>query len=153
MSLLRFSMLLPNVPESVLKVGNLIYKNNGLTETFAATTGSVGNQYRGCQNKIRKGCLPSHISVGIKNYEVSTQRLWLPQVKGIEGSFFPIQPFSVDIRGTIRGDFGIHFDANVPGSAGCIVLRTQAGWTRFLEIMASLNTRRIKSVPLHVNYE
>ena len=55
----------------------------------------------------------------------------MPDTKGVEGSFYQILPFEVPTDGAIRGDFGIHFDANVPGSLGCIVLTTQRGWDAF----------------------
>lgn len=150
---LHFAMALPKTPRDNLIAGVLTYcKNEKPALTFRATSGCIGNQYVGCQSRKGKGAIPSCKQVGIYSYSVSTQKLWLPHVKGVEGSFFPISPFSVNVNGVARGDFGIHFDANVPGSVGCIVLPLQADWTNFLETMKDLHEQRIKSIPLHVSY-
>ncbi len=55
----------------------------------------------------------------------------MPNVKGVEGSFFAISPFAVKLTNVTRGDFGIQFDANVPGSARCIASRKQDHWDMF----------------------
>lgn len=103
-------------------------------------------QYHGAWKIPRRGCIPP------RTWELSTQRLWLPNVKGVEGSFYGIAPFMVTVDGVQRGDFGIHFDANVPGSAGCIVIKQQDHWDIFRKVMAEYNSLRIKSVPLEVTY-
>lgn len=46
-----------------------------------------------------------------------------------------IFPFEVNLGGLSRGDFGIYFDANVPG-AGCIVIRQQDHWDLFRNQMS-----------------
>ncbi|MCC3409822.1 MAG: hypothetical protein JGK17_30625, partial [Microcoleus sp. PH2017_10_PVI_O_A] len=49
-------------------------------------------------------------------------------------------------------EFGIHFDANVPGSAGCIVLQKRRGWDRFCERMQSIARSGVEQVSLKVVY-
>ncbi|MBD2775177.1 hypothetical protein ICL16_24720 [Iningainema sp. BLCCT55] len=58
----------------------------------------------------------------------------------------------VRINGQQRGDFGIHRDANVPGSAGCVVLTTIPGWEGFQLDMRNLATSGVQKVPLLVSY-
>ncbi|GET43002.1 hypothetical protein [Microseira wollei] len=76
----------------------------------------------------------------------------MPGVKGIEGMFYPIKPF-VQVNGIQRGDFGIHADANVPGSAGCIVLPPKGnGWKVFPERMTEIAAAGLFRIPLPVVY-
>lgn len=153
MSSLLFSMKLPYERHlKTLVTGKLTLEVDGISQTFTATSGCIGYQYHGAQAIKGKGAIPTQRMVGIPSYSVSTNKLWLPHVKGIEGSFFPIAPFQVKLSSGIRGDFGIHFDANVPGSAGCIVLPKQHDWTAFLEAMKWLARSGIKAVPLQVSY-
>ncbi|HAA28895.1 MAG TPA: hypothetical protein DCE56_15920 [Cyanobacteria bacterium UBA8553] len=73
--------------------------------------------------------------------------------KGIEGNFYPIKPFTVAIDGKNRGDFGIHKDANVPGSAGCITLSIDGvRWQRFEKQMSAIRRAGINRIPLQVVY-
>jgi hypothetical protein len=58
----------------------------------------------------------------------------------------------ITINGVERGDFGVHFDANVPGSSGCIVLRSQIGWNAFQKDMKNLLDTHLEAVPLIVSY-
>ncbi|NEU77449.1 hypothetical protein PI95_034580 [Hassallia byssoidea VB512170] len=58
----------------------------------------------------------------------------------------------VMVNGVQRGDFGVHFDANMPGSAGCVVLRTSVGWQAFEKDMKNLYSDGVKEVPLLVSY-
>lgn len=153
METFHFTMILPRTPRGSLIVGVLTYCENEKTvNAFQATSGCISNQFHGCQNRKGRGCLPSHKQVGIPHYTISTQKLWLPHVKGVEGSFFAISPFTVNINGVSRGDFGVHFDANGPGSAACVVLQTHRGWTAYLKLMEELRKKKLQSVPLFVNY-
>lgn len=154
MPLLQFTMQLPDKPTSTFVVGRLAIKEDKKADrVFKATSGCIGSQYHGCQNIRGRGALPSCSQAKISHYTVSTQALWMPQVKGVEGVFFPVAPFSVRLGNVTRGDFGIHFDANVPGSAGCIVLQTKTGWQTFVGIMADLHEARVKALPLVVSYD
>jgi hypothetical protein len=83
-------------------------------------------------------------------YTVSVDPLWMPNVRGVEGSFYQIWPFEVPTDGDPRGDFGIHFDANQPGSLGCIVLSTQRGWDAFRRDIKKAGD--VDRIPLEVRY-
>ncbi len=128
-------------------------KNGELVDVYIATSGSVGNQDRNDTDKKARGAIPSTLDAGLKNYWVVTKAVNMPNVKGVEGLFFSIEPFSVKVNGVQRSDFGIHADANVPGSAGCIVLPPSGnGWRVFQERMRQLNQEGIKRIPLQVVY-
>ncbi len=144
---LTFSMDIPNHSTSAFQYGKLLLNDDDENVAFMATSGIANYQYHGGWKIPRRGLIPP------RSYEVSTNKLWLPNVRGIEGSFFAISPFMVDIDGVKRGDFGIHFDPpGTLGSAGCIVLKQQDHWTLFLKKMAEYQALRIKSIPLKVVY-
>lgn len=151
-----FFMGIPKEPINTLVKGFLVVKTDADKSgiKLQALSGCRGYQYRGAWRFKGKGCLPPTAAVAPNKYTVSTQRLWLPNVRGVEGSFYAIAPFMVTAApGVQRGDFGIHFDANVPGSAGCIVLPLQDHWDVFRELMNDLRTKGIKQLPLTVNYQ
>lgn len=127
------------------------------------STDSIKNIYRatsGCANWQEydeisargKGSIPPQNLVGIDHYIVSTNPIYMPRTKGVEGNFYKINPHDVTIAGVGRGDFGIHQDANVPGSAGCIVLTSAVGWKGFQEDMEFLSSLTIFQVPLLISY-
>jgi len=74
------------------------------------------------------------------------------ETRGVEGDFFHITPDPVISDKGERGELGVHFDANVPGTAGCIALTREFGWRRFCDRMASIANLGIKSLPLTVKY-
>jgi hypothetical protein len=71
---------------------------------------------------------------------------------GIAGNFYAITPSEVTVGGVTRGLFGIHRDANVPGTNGCVGVVTPTGWAALQEWMLKLNKLGIKEVPLQVDY-
>lgn len=78
-----------------------------------ATSGIGGFQYAGAHAVRGRGCLPP-----ANDWKISTSGYKLT-TKGVEGMFYHITP---DPRQG-RGELGLHRDANVPGSSGCIVVR------------------------------
>lgn len=118
-----------------------------------ATSGISGYQNKGAWRIKGRGYIPPSIQIIPQKWFVSTQRLWMPQVKGVEGSFYAIAPLAVNLGGLSRGDFGIHFDANVPGSAGCIVIRQQDHWDLFRNEMSAFRLEGIQQVALFVSYD
>lgn len=152
---LEFHLQLPTFSSPHLQRGYLLIKEH-LTSAgikLAATSGCRGNQFQRSWNLKGRGPLPPSKAIAPKRYSVSTQRLWLPQVRGVEGSFYAIAPFSLRLDGGIhRGDFGIHFDANAPGSAGCIVLLLQEHWDVVRELMAEFRLDGHQQIPLEVVY-
>ena len=82
---------------------------------------------------------------------IPTKPYWL-DTRGVEGYFFHITPDPVGSGEQIRAELGIHFDANVPGTSGCIGLKNWEGWQGFLRRMAKIALLGIKSLPLKVEY-
>lgn len=141
---LFFSMTLQ--PSNFLLWGilKLVYSDKKEID-YIATSGCTQWQQSGDEWARGKGPIPAG------NYAIPATPYHL-ETKGIEGDFFHITPDPVGSGNRIRSELGIHFDANVPGSAGCIVLRNLAGWERFCDRMEAIAKSGIKSIPLSVNY-
>lgn len=125
---------------------------NSIKNIYIATSGQANYQSSGALATRGKGPIPPVTDIGIPSYTVDTIPLYMPDVRGVEGNFHKINPHMVQIEGVGRGDFGIHFDANVPGSSGCVVLRTTKGWQAFQEDMKNLATVGLQQIPLLVSY-
>ncbi|MCC3568304.1 MULTISPECIES: hypothetical protein [unclassified Microcoleus] len=135
-------------PATELLDGNLqlIYPD-GKAIDYLATSGCAGWQQPGDEWERGKGPIPQGF-----DYEIPTRPYW-SDTRGIEGLFFHITPDPVvSPGGRTRSELGIHFDANVPGSAGCIVLRNRSGWEKFCQRMEAMARSGIKQIPLKVVY-
>jgi hypothetical protein len=130
----------------------LLDSEPSILNTYIATSGLPNNQRFDCLSSPGRGSIPQNSLIGVDCYQVSTTPIYMPGVKGVEGNFYKINPHIVTINGVERGDFGVHFDANVPGSSGCVVLRTAVGWQAFEKDMKSLLTSGVKEIPLLVSY-
>lgn len=128
----------------------LLLNNNQLIDTFIATSGINNHQ----ESFFTRGKSPIPPSNQIKSkWILSTIPSYQPKVKGIEGNFYPILPIKVELPDkSIRSEFGIHFDANVIGSSGCIVIKNSFAWNDFQEIIKGINSDNIKEIPLIVSY-
>jgi len=112
-------------------------------------TSSVESKQQGESFHNKGGLIPPQYRCGIPCWYVETKPIPMPSVKGVEGNFYKINPHSVTTdKGGVRGDFGIHLDANVPGSMGCIVMDK----TRFADFERVIKTVKEKSIPLFVFY-
>ncbi len=127
-------------------------ESSKVEDTFIATSGLANNQRYDCLSFAGHGPIPPPGMVSINHYWVETAPIYMPQVKGVQGNFYKILPYTVKVEKITRGDFGVHFDANTPGSAGCIVLRTKVGWQAFEEVFKNFAKQGIKEVPLAVSY-
>lgn len=130
----------------------LLIEDNEITEQYRATSGCPNYQAYAHISTKGKGAIPPQYETKLKNYQVSTTPLYMPGVKGVEGNFFKINPHFVRVGQVERGDFGIHADKNVPGSAGCIVLVTDTGWLGYQKQMKRLADKGINQVPLLISY-
>jgi hypothetical protein len=115
---------------------------SAVNNTYIATSGLPNNQRFDCLSSKGTGPIPPQTIVGIDHYKVDTTPLYMPGVRGVEGNFYKISSFTVTVSNTERASFGIHFDANVPGSSGCVVLRTAVGWQASLERHESFINKR-----------
>ena len=131
----------------------LNHLETGIQDIWIASSSSAGRQYPENFHK-RGGFLPpTYRTKNVKKYEVETKPLNLKHVKGCEGNFYKITPFKVETdQGGTRSDFGIHLDANKPGSLGCIVMDLY----RFQDFEKTITLLRhkgnIKSIPLFNQY-
>ena len=133
-------------PATELLLGNLeLTYPEGTKIPYLASSGCVQWQQPEDQSAIARGPIPAG------QYSIPTIPYWV-ETRGIEGWFFHITPDPVVVNGVTRGEFGIHFDANVPGSAGCIVLQRSSGWKRFCERMQLIAKCGVESLPLEVRY-
>ena len=143
---LVFSMDLQN--SSSLVTGNLkLVTLDGQEINYLATSGCRGWQDKDNVWSVAKGPIPPGF-----NYQVPTTPYY-SSTKGVEGMFFHIKPDPVvSSHGVHRGEFGIHFDANVPGSAGCIALEHKDAFNTFCDRMKKIANAGIHSIPLQIVY-
>jgi hypothetical protein len=142
---LVFTMTLAR--SSGLILGQLaLFEDDRRRNLFSATSGYPGKQYPFSWRE-KGGVIPPK-----EAYQVATNPLPMPNVRGVEGAFFAITPFTIQTMGDERGDFGVHADKNAPGSLGCPVLQTDRGWAAFQREMAALTVAGVKSLPLSVIY-
>jgi hypothetical protein len=124
-----------------------------IIERYIATSGLPQWQQRGDHTQKARGPIPRPDKVGIQYYEVSTTSEYVPDVPGISGEFFPIFPTEVELAdGRKRSHFGIHVDANTPGSAGCPVIVNPEAFDAFCERMKALGDQGFATIPLQIDY-
>lgn len=143
----------PNVIEGRLLLIDTEKKE--IIEKYIATSGAA-NWQEPDETWVRgKGALPEPETANLKHYLVKTAPVFLPHVKGVEGNFYPIEPFTIRSKtGAIRTDTGIHWDANVKGSAGCVVIVNRPAFTAFESRMTELREKqKLNELPLIVSYE
>ncbi|MGB5768951.1 MAG: hypothetical protein WBM32_03640 [Crocosphaera sp.] len=121
-------------------------KESKIEGIFKALSGVGGRE-----DQPMRGPLPSQKNVQTTRYMVDSDPLILSN-PGIAGKFYKINPHLVKVKGTTRGDFGIHFDANVPGTAGCIGIEDPQQWAAFKELMKHYSQSGLTQIPLLVAY-
>ena len=130
----------------------LRHLEKGTVEIWTATSSTNVKQYRESFHK-RGGLIPPEYRVpGLKSWQVHTKPIDLSHNRGVQGNFYKIDPHQITTdKGGVRSDFGIHKDANVPGSLGCIVL-TADRFEQFEKEMSQLSAQGVNSFPLFVTY-
>jgi hypothetical protein len=150
---IKFSMAAKR--SSDLLEGKLDFVYGGkIYNTIRCTSSLPGRQYEGAWNK-RGGLIPpSSMAIARtgSGYRVKTTPIYMPNTIGVSGNFYPIVPFEFETDGDTRGDWGIHNDANVPGSMGCIVALSENGWAAIQREFKKLEGIGIRSVELIVEY-
>lgn len=128
---------------------NHLEKGN-LNIWIATSSGASRQEYD--KQFLRNGCLPANNNTVTKKYHILTTPEDSRHVKGVEGSFYRIYPNHIKTtKGTTRSYCGIHKDANLPGSFGCIVM-TPDRFVNFEKIMRELKALGVKKLPLQVQY-
>lgn len=135
----------PNLDYGLLR---LISLDLGDLLTLKCTSSTVNRQQR--ENfHLWGGMLPPDYRVpGLNRYLVETKPKDLRHIKGVESNFYKINPHRVVTDGgKVRSDFGIHLDANVPGSLGCPVMSADR-FAKFEEKMAIFPEYNMDVLPM-----
>jgi Fungal chitosanase of glycosyl hydrolase group 75 len=150
---IRFRLATANNDDLIL--GTLDFLRDGeIYNTLTATSSLPGRQQDGSWNRTG-GLLPPTSMVKAKTgngLSVKTTPVFMPEVKGVSGNFYQISPFEMKTDGNVRGDWGCHDDANMPGSMGCVVFPTKQGWIAFQREMKVLADLGIRSIELICEY-
>jgi hypothetical protein len=141
---LAFTMSLGKSKELISGSLKLIYPNGEIID-YLARSGLPDWQRPEDQWTRAKG--PIHAG----EYAIPSEAYWL-DTRGVEGLFFHITPDPVGSGDLTRSELGIHYDANVPGTSGCIGLINWEGWQGFCRRMAKIASLGVKSLPLKVQY-
>jgi len=142
---LTFTMALGISQKLILGSLKLIYPD-GQTIDCLVTSKLPDYQRPGDQWVRKKGPIPEG-----DEYEIPTQLYWL-NTRGVEDLFFHITPDPVGFGDRIRSELGIHWDANVPGTSGCVGLINWEGWEGFCRRIANIASLGVKKIPLKVEY-
>lgn len=124
------------------------FATDGSGLILPATSGAPGFQSNANFWTVGKGPLPPGAG-----YSVSTTPE-AKELKGVEGDFFrvfPVELVSGDGK-TKRSGFGIHRDANAPGSAGCIGIADRLHFARFSVWMLEQRAAGFPLVKLEARY-
>ena len=141
---LVFAMPLGQSQNLITGTLKLIYPD-GKEVNYLATSGLPDYQRQGDEWVRGKGPIPEG------DYKIPTEPYW-SDARGVEGLFFHITPDPVGSGDRIRSELGIHFDANVPGTSGCIGVINREGWNGFCRRMATIASLRVESISLKVKY-
>ena len=133
-----------------LEMGKLALISSNKNILYSATSGLPGFQNLASATKRGKGRIPTCLQAGLTNYIVDTTPIYLPNTKGVNGNFYRILPFVVQVGSYQRSDLGIHRDTNVPGSAGCVVITLEDHWRSFEIQMKTFREQGIIQLPLLV---
>lgn len=131
----------------------LIHVEKGQINEWSCTSSHVKGQQRGDQHTWGGLIPPVHHCQNLDKWEVDLDPIYMPDNKGVRGNFYRLLPYSTTTNnGTVRGDFGIHLDANAPGSLGCPVMN-KFNWTDFEKTIASIKAScQVKTIPFFPLY-
>jgi hypothetical protein len=141
---LIFTMPLGISQKLILGSLKLLYPDGQIID-YLATSGLPDYQRPGDEWVRGKGPIPKG------KYEIPSEPYWL-NTRGVEGLFFHITPDPVGSGDRIRSELGVHFDANVPGTSGCIGLINWEGWNGFCRRMATIASLGVENLSLEVKY-
>jgi len=146
----EFSMKLRHTQHLIQGTFRLLSETGSQMFTCAATSGAPGFQTLDNLWTRNRGPIPN-----LPGLRLSTRQYWSDNI-GIEGEWFDILPVFVtnpQNRNLTRGHFGLHRDANAPGSQGCIVIGdTQLFKSRVVAHLDRAYSLGIEDVPLRIIY-
>ena len=143
---LLFEMALANSNNLLEGTLDLTYPDESVIR-YRATSGCAGWQRSGDEWVRGKGPIPAG-----EKYQIPTLGYWL-DTRGVEGLFYHVTPDPVVSGNKIRAELGIHFDANLPGTAGCIGLMNLEGWQGFCRRLSQIAAQGVEHLPLTVRYK
>lgn len=114
--------------------------------TWDAVSGIGGNE-----DQPGRGPTPSNTKLKFDHYTVTVKPLYLNQ-PGIYGNFYQILPFSFQINGRERGNFGVHADRTAPGTLGCVGIKDGPQWEDFKQLMSEYEKAGLTKIPLLVSH-
>jgi hypothetical protein len=132
--------------QSLIKGSLKLIYPDGEAIDYLATSGLPDYQRPGDQWVRGKGPIPEG-----DEYEIPTEPYWL-ETRGVEGLFFHITPDPVGFGDRVRSELGVHWDANLPGTSGCIGLIDWEGWQGFCRRMRNIASQGIERLSLKVKY-
>ena len=125
--------------------------SRGNLHIWIATSSAGSRQNYDGQFRLN-GPLPANNNTRTKKYHILTTPEDSRHVKGVEGSFYRIYPNTIiTTKGTRRSACGIHKDANLPGSNGCVVM-TPNRFVDFENVIRQLKSEGVKQIPLQTQY-
>lgn len=124
----------------------LFYRGGKSLLEVTASSGAPNFQYLGAESVRGRGMIPQS-----STWQINTAGYWL-NTRGIEGMFYHITPDPFRGKGFVRSELGLHRDANVPGSAGCIVVRDSRIFNESVVPFLADLSRIQRHVQLSVNY-
>lgn len=139
-------------PKVLIFVADLNNRGKGKLLSLDTKTAQIDGEFKavsgvgGIESQSGRGPIPSVNRVNLSHYSVNVKPLYL-SLKGIEGNFYKINPHLVKVNGNTRGDFGVHFDANVPGTAGCLGIPNPKDWLQFQKLMSTYQVRLRNNFP------
>lgn len=150
---LTFKMTMRMDAVADLIVGRLYLQREGKKQIeWRATSGLPYCQFHQSWVMRGRGPIPPSEAIIQTLYTMETNKYWYPLVKGIEGSSYRIHPERVLTNLTERSNFEIHFDANQPGTAGCIAITNQIDWDSFRATILEIHNQGVRMIPLNVLY-
>ena len=120
---------------------------------WKVSSGLPGHQTPDDISSVGRGELPPPYKTTNKIFYVSTRFATSDEI-GIAGRYFFIEPEEVTLSdsGVTRSMLRVHFDANVPGTAGCIGVINKEAFEYFTGIMDYFKSVGIDKIPLFILY-
>lgn len=147
----KMTMRIDAVPDLI--VGKLYLQREGKKQIeWRATSGLPYCQFKDSWVMRGRGPIPPSSAIVQALYSVETNKYWYPLVQGIEGASYKIHPERVLTHLTERSNFELHYDANQPGTAGCIAITNQLDWNSLRATLLEIHNQGIRMIPLNVVY-
>lgn len=151
--ILTYRMTLPKMWSNKLIVGRLfLQESNRKQMEYMCTSGLPQYQSWQSWHQAGLGPIPPCLDLNLEYYQVQVIPIDMRTMIGVSGLFYKILPHIMRTDKYRRSDFGIHWDANIPGTAGCIGFRDVKEWGNFQMRMMRIQEEGHKTVPLVVEY-